>query len=196
LPLTPLHYPVAYAIHKFRKSASMPGLVVGSFAPDIEVPLLWVFGNGLPDHCILHSLIGGLTLGLLISVGLTRFVYPPVIGSLFRVERTKLDAACTTSRALVASCLAGLLGHLLLDIPMHPYNPVLWPWVNPDVIVGILVLIFAQGGDLESGFIAANQLVSVVMLVPLLAIIIKRRHVLWSGLWLDESRKEHAVGNS
>lgn len=167
----------------------MPGLIVGSFVPDIEVPVLWLFGGGLPDHLILHSIIGVLTIGVLVSVLVTRFLYAPAISALFGIERAKLESACATSYVLIGSCLLGLFGHLLLDLPMHPYNPLLWPWVNPNAIVGILVILFAQGGNIESGFAAANQLVSVVMLVPLLAIVIKHRHVLWSSLWLDETRK-------
>lgn len=187
VPLTPLHYPVAYAVHKSRRSLSMPGLIVGSFVPDIEVPLLLMFDNGLPDHWILHSLIGALTLGLIISLALTRFVYPPMVGTLFGMERTKLNAACKTSKILVVSCLTGLLGHLLLDLPMHPYNPLFWPWVDPTTIPGALVLLFAEGGDLHGGFIAANQLVTLVMLALLLAIAIKERHGLRNGLLLGQS---------
>jgi hypothetical protein len=196
MPVTPFHYPIAYALHRLGKGLSMPGLVVGSFIPDIEVPLLGVLGGGLPDHFVLHSILGVLTIGVFISVFVTHFLCPPVVSSLFGIERAKLETACATNRTMVGSCLLGLFGHLLLDIPMHPYNPVLWPWVNPDAIVGILVLLFAQEGDLESGFMAANEFLSVVMLVPLLAIAIKHRHALWSGLWLDEPRKEHTVGNS
>jgi hypothetical protein len=187
MPFTPLHYPIAYALHVLGKGLSMPGLVIGSFVPDIEVPVLWMLGNGVYDHWILHSLIGAVTVGLLIALGITHFVYPAVIARLFGIERAKLNDACTMNKTLGISCLLGLLGHLLLDVPMHPYNQLLWPWVNPTALPGILVLFFAEGGDLQQGFFAANVLVSLIMLVSLITIAVKNRHALWSSVWLGQS---------
>jgi hypothetical protein len=184
MPFTPLHYPIAYAARRLGNGLSMPGLVVGSFAPDIEVPLLWMLGNGVYDHWILHSLIGAVTIGLLIAVGITHFVYPPLVARLFGINRTKLNEACAMSKTLGTSCLVGLLGHVLLDVPMHPYNQLLWPWVNPTSLPGFLVLLFAEGGNLQQGFFIANGLVSLIMLVSLLAIAVKNRHALWNSLWL------------
>jgi hypothetical protein len=162
----------------------MPGLVIGSFVPDIEVPLLWMLGNGVYDHWILHSLIGAVTIGLLIALGITHYVYPPLIARLFGIERANLNEACAISKALGISCLAGLLGHILLDVPIHPYNQLLWPWINPTALPGILVLLFAGGGNLQQGFFIANGLVSLIMLASLLAIAVKNRDTLWSSVWL------------
>jgi Domain of unknown function (DUF4184) len=184
MPFTPLHYPVAYALRRLVKNLSMPGLVVGSFVPDIEVPILWALGNGVYDHWILHSLIGALTVGLPIALAISHFVYPPTIARLFGIERVKLNEACAISKTLGISCLAGLLGHILLDVTMHPYNQLLWPWVDPTALPGILVLLFAYGGNMQLGFFIANWLVSLVMLSSLLVIAIMNRSMLWNNLLL------------
>jgi hypothetical protein len=43
MPVTPLHYPAAWGLSKLDKRLSLPALIVGSFIPDIEVPILFLF---------------------------------------------------------------------------------------------------------------------------------------------------------
>ena len=53
MPITPLHYPIAWGLSKLDKRLNLPGLIVGSFIPDIEVPFLFIFFSGvLPDHLV------------------------------------------------------------------------------------------------------------------------------------------------
>ncbi len=40
MPITPLHYPVAWGLSKLDKRLNLQGLIVGSFIPDIELPFL------------------------------------------------------------------------------------------------------------------------------------------------------------
>lgn len=165
----------------------MPGLIVGSFMPDVEVPVLWILDGGIPDHLILHSLVGLLTLGLLLSVLVTHYLYPHLVTMMFRVEQPVLERACSFGTGLYVSCSLGLLGHLALDLPLHWFNPVLWPWVSPYAIVGILVLFLAPEGDLLAGFALANTLMNSIMLAALSGIIWKSRHSLWTKTLLGES---------
>ena len=187
MPFTPLHYPVGYGLSKVDRRLSFPGLIVGSVIPDIEVPILvFLFPNFL-DHLVLHSLVGVLTLGTLIAVFVTRFLYPPIISKLFGVDRKKLDDACKITPSLAFSCMIGALFHVLVDIPMHWFNPVFWPWVNPLDIVGPLVLLFAFEGDIQLGYLRANLFVSMVMII-LWAIILIRTNGenFWEQIWLGE----------
>ena len=161
----------------------MPGLIVGSFIPDIEVPILIVFFNGIfPDHFIMHSLIGALTIGTIISTLVTVLLYPSLASFFFRLDKVKVKEVCRLTPALVLSCMLGNVFHILLDVPMHPFNPVLWPFVDPYSIVGVLVLVFAVDGNLSLGFLTANILNSVIMGLFSLAIIIKSRRKLWEQL--------------
>ena len=144
MPITPLHYPVAWGLSKLDKRLNLPGLIVGSFIPDIEVPILIIFFHGvLPDHFILHSLIGAVTIGAFISTFVTVLLYPILISMFFGVDRVKLNEVCRLTPVLVLSCMLGNLFHLLLDLLMHPFNPTLWPFIDPYNIVGILVLALA-----------------------------------------------------
>jgi membrane-bound metal-dependent hydrolase YbcI (DUF457 family) len=189
MPVTPLHYPVAYGLSKIDKRLSLPGLVVGSFMPDIEVPILWLFFSGvLPDHLVLHSFLGALTIGTILAVFTTRYLYTPIISWFFGVDHAKLDEACSLNLTLILSCILGLIGHLLLDYTMHWFNPLLWPWVDPFVIVGPLVLLFAPLGGLEgTPFHFANYLVSGIMILFWFLIIFKNRNDnLWESIWLGE----------
>ncbi|MFX1276446.1 MAG: DUF4184 family protein [Promethearchaeota archaeon] len=183
MPFTPFHYPVAWGLSKIDKRLSLPGLIVGSFIPDIEVPILIFFFNGiLPDHFIMHSLIGALTIGTLISTILTITLYPIIASLIFGIDKGKIKETYKFSPLLVLSCLLGNLFHILLDLLIHPYNPIFWPFVDPYQIVGILVLVFSLGGDLTFGFLLARFLVYIIMSVLGIAILIKSRKNFWELL--------------
>jgi membrane-bound metal-dependent hydrolase YbcI (DUF457 family) len=187
MPVTPLHYPLAWILSKADRRLPLPGLVVGCVIPDIEVPILWYFFSGvLPDHLVLHSLIGGLTLGTLLALVISRLLYAPIISVFFGVDRSRLDHACRVTPSLVAACFLGVLSHLLLDYTMHWFNPILWPWVDPFVFVGPIVLFFAQGGPVNgTAFWMANFVVSAAMVVGWLSILMfYLRRNLWENIWL------------
>ncbi len=187
MPFTPMHYPVGYGLSKADRRLSFPGLIVGSVIPDVEVLVLRFFFPDLLDHLVLHSLVGALTLGTLIAVFVTRFLYPPIISSLFGVDRKQLDDACKVTPSLVFSCMIGALFHILLDIPMHWYNPVFWPWVDPLDIVGPLVLLFAFEGDIQLGYLRANVFLNVIMIILWLIILTRNKgENLWERIWLGE----------
>ena len=156
---------------------------MGSFIPDIEVPILIVFFNGvLPDHFILHSLIGALTIGTVISTMVTVMFYPFLTSLFFRIDIDKTKEICRLSPALLLSCMLGNIFHILLDLPMHPFNPVLWPFVDPYSIVGFLVIVFAIDGSFSLGFLIANILNNVITGLLMLAITIKSRRNLWEQI--------------
>ena len=179
MPITPLHYPIAWGLSKFNKKLNFPGLIVGSFIPDIEVPVLIFFFRGiLPDHFILHSLLGAITFGTIISILVTVYLYPIVASLIFRINKVKVREACKFSRALIFSCMLGNIFHILLDISMHPFNPVLWPFVDPYDIVGPLVLIFAIGGNISIGFFYANIFTSIITgLITISILVMYRRNI-------------------
>ncbi len=189
MPVTPLHYPLAHGLSKINKKLSLPGLIVGSVIPDIEVPLMWMFFSGLPDHLFLHSLIGAITAGTLIAVIVTRLLYTPIISTLFGVDQERLKEVTGLSKMLVVSCLIGVLSHLLLDYPMHWYNPILWPWIDPFDVVGPLVLFFSPFGGLSDvPFRLANALTSLVMIVWWILILVRYRNEnLWDNHWVGDS---------
>ena len=156
---------------------------MGSFIPDIEVPILIVFFNGvLPDHFILHSLIGALTIGTIISTMVTVMFYPFLTSLFFRIDIDKTKEICRLSPALLLSCMLGNIFHILLDLPMHPFNPVLWPFVDSYSIVGFLVIVFAIDGSFSLGFLIANILNNVITGLLMLAITIKSRKNLWEQI--------------
>ena len=187
MPITPLHYPVAWGLSKLDKRLNLPGLIVGSFIPDIEVPILIIFFHGvLPDHFILHSLIGAVTIGAIISTFVTVLLYPILVSLLFGVDRVKLNEVCRLTPVLVLSCMLGNLFHLLLDLPMHPFNPILWPFIDPYNIVGILVLALAIEGDIGLGFLRANILTNAITGLLMIAIILKSRRNLWELIFVGK----------
>ncbi|GAH28620.1 unnamed protein product, partial [marine sediment metagenome] len=97
-------------------------------------------------------------------------------------DKIKVIEACKLTPALVFSCMLGNVFHILLDLPMHPYSLVLWPFVDPYSIIGILVLVFAVDGNIGFGFLIARILNYVIMGSFLFAIVIKSRRNLWEQI--------------
>ena len=159
MPITPLHYSLAYLMRKISKRAGvgldMAGLAIGSFIPDAECLafslLAWA---GLLDRSepyvgagrlVLHSIIGSITLGALIAIPIVMALYEFFESSLGEFERPG-PVNLYTSSAL------GALSHVLLDALHHHYNPLFFPftWDSVDVLVPL--------GDYRLGAIIAYSI--------------------------------------
>lgn len=144
LPITPLHYPLAYIIYKLGNlKLSLPALIVGSMLPDLEIPVMFLLlGPQAPNRMVLHSLLGGVTIGTMIGVTITVLVYPRLTSAIFPISKLKVKEKCQFSLGLVFSCLIGVLSHVLLDVTNHVYNPIFWPFLTiyqtPSPVVPIL----------------------------------------------------------
>ncbi len=185
MPWTPMHYPLAYVLRRVDKRLSLPALTVGAVLPDVEVPILILFFPTLPDHLVLHSLLGALTIGVAMGVLVTRLFYAPLMGRLFALDRQRLDRECRLSPMLVVSTVLGLLSHLGIDYLMHPFNPLLWPLVDPYSLPGPLVVLLAADGDLSIGFFNAALVTNSLMVIAWLTILfVERGPRLWTHLWV------------
>jgi len=139
MPLTPLHYAVAYAMRKAGKKAGleldMPSLAMGSFTPDLETLVLIIIDKlgYLPSNApyaqchrlVLHSIFGSLTVGSLITMLMAMALY-----RLMAPEGTETPGL---KDLYVASAL-GNLSHVLLDAVHHTYNPLLFPFTTANVL--------------------------------------------------------------
>lgn len=144
------------------------------------MPFLIIFFHRiLPDHLILHSLIGAVTIGTIISIFMTVYLYPILTSLLFGLDRIKIKEVCRLTPVLVLSCMLGNLFHILLDVFMHRFNSILWPFVDPNEIVGILTLAFAFEGNIGLGSIYASVLIHTIMGLLSIAIIVRSRRNLW-----------------
>lgn len=178
MPVTPLHYPLAKILSKLsgKTSLILPALIVGSMVPDLEVPFIYLWsGTWNQDRMILHSLLGGLTLGTLITVLLTVFIYSPIIGAIFPVDKKRVKEKCTFLYALVFSCLLGILSHVLLDVANHSYNPLFWPFLSLDQTPSPIV-------SLLGGVNMASLITHGIMLTIFAVILVKYRHDFWQQL--------------
>ncbi len=150
-----------------------------------------IFFNGiLPDHFILHSLIGAVSIGTLISIFVTVFLYPILSALLFSFDKVKIKEVCRLTPTLIVSCMLGNLFHILLDMPMHPFNPILWPFVDSYKIIGILVLVFAINGDIVLGFLYARILTNTIMALLSIAIIVRSRKNLWNLILVGKTNSQ------
>ncbi len=126
---TPLHYPVAYILNRAgRGRLSLTGLVVGSFLPDIEVPVLLLIGFEYPhDRLVLHSIVGCLLFSWIIAAIALPF-YGLFVEKLLNV---KFEEKLTLN--FLVSAEIGALFHVFVDLFHHAYNPLLWPFSSESV---------------------------------------------------------------
>ncbi|MCW4000810.1 MAG: DUF4184 family protein [Candidatus Bathyarchaeota archaeon] len=176
MPVTPLHYPIAKLLHMLGGKArlSLPGLIVGAMVPDLEVLFIWLL-TGKEDRMVLHSLIGGLTLGTLLAVAITVLLYRPLVGAIFPVNKDKLKQNCTLSTTLAVSCLIGVLSHVLFDVANHTFNPLFWPFLSMYQTPSPITPLF--GGAPTASLIV--EVVTVALIGTLC--LVNRRH-LWNEL--------------
>jgi membrane-bound metal-dependent hydrolase YbcI (DUF457 family) len=181
LPLTPFHYPVAYLIYKLgsKLKLSLPGLIVGSMFPDLEIPFMILLqGTGGSDRLVLHSLLGAATIGTSLSVLFTVFMFPPLIGSLLRIDKDELRSKCSFSLVLILSVFLGNISHVLLDITNHSYNPILWPFVmigdTPSLICSAL-----------GGMVPASLVIHTLMTLLFVALFINKRENLLKRILVE-----------
>ena len=144
MPITPLHYSLAYLMRKASKRAGvsldMAGLAIGSFIPDAECLVFSLLAwAGLLDQSkpyvearrlVLHSILGSITLGALISI--------PIVMALYEFFRNSLGEFEKPGPVnLYISSALGALSHVLLDALHHHYNPLLFPftWNSVNVLV-------------------------------------------------------------
>ena len=128
MPLTPLHYPIAYLLYRLNKRLNYPALIVGCFFPDSGTPVFYLFTRiHAQSRLLLQSLLGAATIGTSLAAGLTVLIYPRLVSYLFGFDFKEIKNRCQISLALVLSSLLGNLSHVLLDLTTHACNPLLWP---------------------------------------------------------------------
>jgi len=129
LPLSPFHYPFAYLLNRLDGRLSLPGLIVGSVFPDVETPIMFLlFRDQFSlNRLVLHSLLGGATIGAFLAAASTALLYPRVMGLIEPSLRSRAREKCIFSESLIVSCHLGVLSHDLLDVTNHPFNPIFWP---------------------------------------------------------------------
>ena len=146
---------------------------MGSMLPDLEIPfMVLLFGMQSSNRLVLHSLLGAVTVGTILSILFTVLVYPRLVSAVFLVSKLKVEEKCLLSWDLAFSCLLGGVSHVLLDVTNHVYNPVLWPFLGlyqtPSPIVPIL-----------GGAGTASLLMHTLMIVLFVGLFIgKRNHFL------------------
>ena len=86
MPANFLHPVFAYLVNRWKPSFSLPGLLVGSIIPDVEVIPIYYLTNGEIDRLFFHSIVGAVTLGTILSLFLVIFIYPNFVSAIFRID--------------------------------------------------------------------------------------------------------------
>ena len=166
---------MAYALYKLSKKFNLPGLALGSMFPDLEVPVLFLLIG--TDRLVLHSLLGAVTIGIMLSVTFTITLYPILIRNIFRFDEEKVKEKTKLSLNLVFSCLLGNLSHVALDFLNHLYNPLFWPFSGATLSPICVAL-----GGLETSF----WVVSTPLIAFFAMLLMSHREKLWEKLLIGE----------
>lgn len=139
--------------------------------PDLECPFIFPFvSDRWHARWVMHSLLGSVTIDLLLTVVLVIYFVPWMMKYLdgkvddkgyFTFSGIDLRKHRTTMAAVVGSAMLGSVSHVLVDTLHHPYNPLTFPF--PQYYDFNLVLF----GDLtSSGIIMQGG--TLVMLISML----------------------------
>lgn len=139
MPLTPFHYCVAYLFYKWKSELSLPALVVSSMLPDLEKPFVFILTGSVHSRLILHSLLGAITLGTLLSISLIVFLYPTIVSFIFKIDKGVVLEKCRFSGMLILVSLFGCVSHVLLDSLHHEFNPLFYPFINESFDILVLM---------------------------------------------------------
>lgn len=119
---------------------------------------------------LLHSLLGSVTIGTLLGLIVTVWVYPVLVSSIFHVDKKKLESKCKISFAVFFSVIIGILSHVLLDVTNHPYNPLFWPFIPTTATPSPIYFAFGT----TVGYLWIQVIMAAVLSV---LIIIKRKNL-------------------
>ena len=174
MPVTPLHYPLAYLLKKAGKGRfSLPALTVGAMLVDLEIPFVYLLSSGRFDRLLLHSLVGAALVGLPLSLIIIVFVYRRLAPPIFHVDREALKRETSLSWSLALSALVGMESHVFIDSLHHPYNPLFYPFTLSSFNSFILF------GDVH----LASIIVSDIMGVALLLIVLRNIRLGHGRFW-------------
>ncbi len=142
MPLTPFHLVPAWVIFLSKpRRWSFTGLSVGSVIPDIEVPFLYITGwESRTGHGPLHSILGALTIDIMIIFLAVYLIYPSVAGLWEGKFGTKwihfggVNVGDIESfRQIALGAYVGVSFHIAMDYLTHTTMPFLWPFSGPTV---------------------------------------------------------------
>jgi len=174
MPVTPLHYCVAYVINKAKVGLVLPALFVGSVIPDVEPFISIVTGESLtPPRGLMHSLAGAVTLDAFLTVLITVLLYPTLVHWIFKLDKNHVAEKCRFSGILLLSTLVGTLSHVLIDSTSHEYNPLLYPFMNKSFDTFVLL----------NNWFLASIIVQTVLLGLLLGIFVWEIRKGTDGFW-------------
>lgn len=152
MTLTPLHIAFVWVLKPRIKKLDFAALTVGAVIPDIEPLVAWTVGwsafCGLnfpcslsPDRLVLHSLIGAITIDVILTTIFVKMIGKLCIERLgiFGFTNVKTDVGFFVSAAI------GSLSHVFVDWLHHPANPIFWPFlVDGSYYVPGLLVIFME----------------------------------------------------
>ena len=140
MPLTPFHLGFAWPVWFLnRKKLHFMSLSLGAMVPDLEVPFMTLFTSEFAHaRGIMHSILGALTIDILIALLIVYFFVPPIGRWIKRRSKEKwhIFAGVDVTRAptdplwALASAGIGTLSHVFIDLFTHEYNPIYWPYMT------------------------------------------------------------------
>lgn len=106
--------------------------------PDLEVPFLFVLtGETWKARAIMHSVLGAMTIDLVLALFIIIFLIPVILKLLDKRIKNKkwfffsnidLRNHKTDKKILFYSVLIGTVSHVFIDIIHHHYNPLTYPF--------------------------------------------------------------------
>jgi len=139
LPFTPFHLGPGLAFGlALRRRLHAPTFIIANLIVDVEPFIILLLKLRLPLHWVLHSLLGALSLGILLAF--TMYSLRKYFTDFFRVLR--LEYSDLSLKNYVLAGTTGTLFHVILDYPLYsdikPFYPLTYnPLYNPNLTIQI-----------------------------------------------------------
>lgn len=170
---SPFHLAPAWIVYRVsRVKLCLPALIIGSVIPDIEFIVGFIM-SGSSGRLVLHSIIGAATIGTLLSVPVTVYLYPLLVKWVFK---TRVDMSQYSLSLLSISAFIGTMLHILVDSFHHEYNPLLYPFTNASIDA---LVIF---GDWRTASILVESFFGILFIAILTQTYMSHRDTFWSRL--------------
>ena len=87
------HFAIAYCLSKSTKTLGLPGLIVGSILPDLDILIHYVT-RGAVGREALHSVVGAGALGTPVATLVVVFMYPVAVSTAFGLKYEDVKPVC------------------------------------------------------------------------------------------------------
>lgn len=141
--VTPFHVGFVWPLYaKFKGKLDFSVLTIASMVPDLEIPVLMLLTNGETGRLVLHSIAGGILMGIPLTLLIAFGLFGKINWAWFRRFNLNFEFLKPQNRLIskpvIVSAFIGIMSHVIVDVfMMHGLNasPLFWPFSGKTIAI-------------------------------------------------------------